>query len=122
MIHLKNSKIIKLGPCIAYGLKAREAEALCSEASINQLKFKDIYFLSQEKQEEQINSTLAIKEQGHVLCDRDLIHNPCRVVIFAIITGNWPELSNGYQARTLPTRKQRPRIINQYNSLYFVLF
>lgn len=62
------------------------------------MKFKDIYFLSQEKQEEQINSTLAIKEQGHVLCDRDLIHNPCRVVIFAIITGNWPERSNGYWA------------------------
>lgn len=71
---------------------------LCSGASINQLKFKDIYFLSQEKQEEQINSTLAIKEQGHVLCDRDLIHNPCRVVIFAIITGNRPELSNRHQA------------------------
>jgi hypothetical protein len=69
-------------------IKAREAGALCSGASINQLKFKDIYFLSQEKQEEQINSTLAIKEQGHVLCDRDLIHSPCRVVIFAIITGN----------------------------------
>lgn len=33
-----------------------------------------------------------------MLCDRDLIHNPCRVVIFAIITGNWPELSNGYWA------------------------
>lgn len=41
---------------------------------INQRRFKEIYFSSQVQQEEQFNSTLAIKEQGSMVSSREHIH------------------------------------------------
>lgn len=40
---------------------------------INQLKFKEIYFPSQVKQEGQFNSTLAIKEPCNAVSSRELV-------------------------------------------------